>query len=126
MKFTQFTLSLFTSILVFCGGCITPPDPLPASQGWRRLFAREYQKLDPAIAADYQKYIQELPLRERSQITEHSIHFFGNASGQHAVSFDIGKPALFGEVFWTHALIYDTNNKRIKVITRKTDRSVTI
>jgi hypothetical protein len=117
---------LLAALLTVTSRCIGYRKPLPASRGWKSLLAHEYLKFDPAITADYKQYISQLPLTERAQVLETSVHFFGNSNGQHAVSFDISHPALFGEVIRTHALIYDKNNKRIKVIKRKTDRSLII
>ena len=114
------------AVLVFTSGCMTYPHPLSTGQGWKRLTAEDYEKFEPAIRADYQSYIQRLSEKERWQITRSSIHFFRNTNGQRAISFDIGRPGIVGEVIYAHVLIYDANNKRIKVTKRKTDRAVII
>jgi hypothetical protein len=120
MKTIHFTCYLALTVLVFAFGCASKgkQDPLPASQGWKQLMAREYQKLDPAITTDYQAYLQRLPLTERSQVLDSSIHYFGNTNGQHAVSFEIGREAFIGlsEIIYNHVLIYDQSNRRIKEI----------
>jgi hypothetical protein len=128
MKTTQFTIILCMTVLVFASGCVSPKpkQPLSASEGWRQLLAREYQKLDPAIKTDFQVYLGQLPLKERSQVTDSSIDYFANTNGQHAVHFEIGKPALFGKVFWAHVLIYDVDNRRVRVIKYRSDRAITI
>jgi len=59
---------------------------------------------------DYQDYIQKLSFEERRSIGV--IHFLEDGTGQHAVRFEI---ALNG-TDWAHILIYDRENKRIKVI----------
>jgi hypothetical protein len=96
---------------VFGFGCNTSkptPDPLA---GWRgALLSYEYDKFDKAITVDYQDYIQKLPSNERNHVGP--IQFFEDGTGQHAVKIEI---ALNG-TDWAHVLIYDKDNKRIKVI----------
>jgi hypothetical protein len=104
------------TVLVLVSGCVSPKNPVPASQGWTVMFNQDVRKLHQDIREDYHSYIQQLPARERNQLTESDMHFLRNANGQHAVSFDIGRPGFWGDVIWTHVLIYDANNKRIKVI----------
>lgn len=127
MKEIRFTFCFCMAVFVFASGCISPRNPLPRSEGWKSLIlGREIRTVPKEVMDDSQAYIQQLPAKERNQLTESSIHFFGDTSGQHAVSFDIGRPALFGEVIWTHVLIYDADHKCTKVIKRKTDRSLII
>lgn len=116
MKSTQFTIYLCMTVLVFASGCASPQprDPLPASEGWRVLYDQDIRKLPQDIINDYQAYIQKLPRKERIQLTESSLHFSGNKNGQHAVSFDIKRPAFIGFTIWTYVLVYDKDNKRIK------------
>jgi hypothetical protein len=131
MKFTRSILFTFTALSLLVTGClhIKPRDPLPVSQGWKSLeLGREIRTVPKAVIEDSQAYIQRLPKSERSQVTlvETAIKYFGNTNGQHAVFFEIGKPALFGEIIWAHVLIYDQNNKRVKVMKYKSDRAVII
>ena len=99
---------LLAALLGGCGGCQTKtPDPLA---GWKVLFSRDYEKFDKAITDDYQDYIQKLPPKERNGVGP--ISYFEDGTGQHAVRIEI---AING-TDWAHVLIYDKNNKRIKVI----------
>jgi hypothetical protein len=84
-----------------------PPDPLA---GWNILFSHDYEKLDKAITEDYQNYIEKLPNGEGKFVGP--IQFFADETGQHAVRIEI---ALNG-TDWAHVLIYDEENKRVKVI----------
>jgi hypothetical protein len=89
-----------------CAGIVHDPDPLA---GWH-FYSRV--KVPKAITDDYQDYIQQLPPEERNYVGD--ISFFEDGAGQHAVSIQIyahDKPA-----YWRYALIYDKENRRIKVI----------
>ena len=76
--------------------------------GWKPDFSPPpiYQ----AIEKDYNDYIQTLPPKERQSIGP--IVFFEDTSGQHAVEITIG----LNGTNWEHVLIYDKDNKRIKII----------
>jgi hypothetical protein len=117
MNFTRLTLFLFAALLVFAAGCTTPRDPLPTLKGWKLLRGQDPRSLDPAIVKDYRQYIQQLPEKERVQVTEGSIHLYENSNGQHAVLFEIGRPSFIGlsEIIYARILIYDRNSKRIEV-----------
>ena len=96
------------AILFWNTGCNTPPpDPLA---GWKILSSRDSEKLSQSIKDDYPDYIKKLPARKRELVD--IIWFFEDRTGQHAVKFDI---PLNG-VWFSHVLIYDKENKRIKVI----------
>jgi len=97
---------------IFETGCSTPkptPDPLA---GWKVLLSRDSEKLDKAIKDDYRDYIQNLPPEERKFIDDNNIWFYEDMTNQHAVRIEIG----LNHVWYEHVLIYDRNNKRIKVI----------
>jgi hypothetical protein len=81
------------------------PDPLA---GWKPDF--DSRPSDQAIEKDYQNYIQKLPTKER--ISAGPVESFQDGTGQHAVRIIIG---INGTV-WENVLIYDKDNKRIKVI----------
>lgn len=97
-------------IAFFCAsGCTTPkpsPDPLT---GWRVLHSRDYEKLD-RITDDYHAYINSLPQNLRVGVGP--IDYLEGGTGQHAVRIEIG----VNGVDWGHVLIYDKENRRIKVI----------
>ena len=78
--------------------------------GWHFCFSQDPNKLDKAIAANYQDYIQKLPSEERNYVG--TIHLFEDGAGRHAVKIEIG----LNGTWWEHVLIYDKNNKRIKTI----------
>lgn len=61
---------------------------------------------------DYQNYIQKLPPNESSFITKFYIKFFEDGTGQHAVEISIPLNGTWRK----HVLIYDKDDKRIKVI----------
>jgi hypothetical protein len=89
-------------------GCATSnQNPLEA---WKILFAKDYERLDPAIREDYQSYIANLPRGEQNGVGP--IAFFEDGTGQHAVKIEIASRGTD----WAHVLFYDKNDKRIKVI----------
>jgi hypothetical protein len=100
------------AIFVFGFGCNTSkPEPDPLA-GWHSL-GLDPHVVDKAIRNDYQDFIQKLPSNQRGGYIG-EIWFFEDGTGQHAVSIQVfadNKPAL-----WRYALIYDKENKRIKVI----------
>jgi len=90
-------------------GCNTSkptPDPL-ASFHFSSLNNLHANKI---IETDYQNYIQKLPASEKDFVG--SMGFSEDNTGQHAVHLTIG----VGGTWWEHILIYDKDNKRIKVI----------
>jgi hypothetical protein len=98
---------ILLAALVWTVGCATQtPDPLT---GWH-FYSRT--KVSQAITDDYQDYIQTLSLNRKQDVGD--VSFFEDGTGQHAVSIEI-----FGKnksASWHYAIIYDKENKRIKVI----------
>jgi hypothetical protein len=98
-------------MVVICGaGCVSPtpgPDPLA---GWKVLLSHDYEALDKAITDNYQGYIHQLPPQERKYAG--TVWFLEDGTGQHAVKIEIP----LNHVWREHVLIYDKDNKRIKVI----------
>jgi|GEM_PF-238771 len=84
-----------------------PPSPGDPLVGWKLLG---FESPNKAITDDYQDYIQKLPPKAGQFIG--SIYMFEDGTGQHAVKVETG---LNGG-YWEHVLIYDKDNKRIKVI----------
>lgn len=103
MRTTRF-LVLLAALLWIAGCSTTAPDPLT---GWKVDF--DHQP-DQAIVNDYQDYIQKLPSDEKNYVA--LGQYFEDGTGQHAVRMEI---ALNG-TDWAHILIYNKDNKRIKVI----------
>lgn len=83
-------------------GCATP-NPLA---GWKPASTNPNQ----TIVNDYQNYIQKLPSEERKYAG--MIQYFEDGMGEHAIKIEI---PLNG-TWWQHVLIYDQNDKRIKMI----------
>ena len=94
---------LLTS-LFWNAGCVTQPDPLA---GWKRLGFNSPNK---AITDDYQDYIQQHNMRGYAG----PIQFFEDGTGQHVVEFEVFEHKR--NVSWQYAIIYDKENKRIKVV----------
>lgn len=91
-------------------GCTTQkPEPLA---GWKHCFSDNPICSNKAIVDDYQDYIQKLPPKERDNIGR--IEFLEDGTGQHAV--DIEVYSIHPNAEWYYALIYDKENKRIKVV----------
>jgi hypothetical protein len=80
--------------------------------GWHFCFSQDPNKLNKAITVDYQDYIQTLPPKER-QFVQGGISLFEDGTGRHAVKIEIPYYGVWRE----HVLIYDKDNKRIKVTT---------
>jgi hypothetical protein len=101
----HFALILLSASIFGIAGCAAwRSDPL-AGGSWKMDFA----PTDPAIEKDYQDFIQTEG-KGRSQATG----YFKDGTGQHAVSIEI---FIKGEnASWQYVLIYDKENKRIKVI----------
>ena len=109
MSITRFTSYVVLAAFVCIVGCAAPrpsPDPLA---GWKVLHSRDYEKLD-TITADTHAYIESLP--EELRVGVGPIDYLEDGTGQHAVRIEIGHKG----VDWGHVLIYDRNDKRIKVI----------
>lgn len=102
-------LAILPTLVIFGCSCKSPaPEPTPNPlSGWNMDFA---PKLDPAIDKDCQDYIQHLSPEENSHAQESG--YFNDGTGRHAVEILV---ALNG-TWWKHVLIYDKDNKRIKVV----------
>jgi hypothetical protein len=96
--------------MFLCGfGCSSSkptPDPLTG------FHVSSLGNLDnnKAIADDYKSYTQTFSPEERKYTGP--ILFYEDGTGQHAVVIEVD---LNGAA-WNHVLIYDKDNKRIKVI----------
>ncbi|HSY17824.1 MAG TPA: hypothetical protein VK815_05790 [Candidatus Acidoferrales bacterium] len=101
---------LLLAAMVWLVGCATPhPDPLA---GWHVSDFRDFHS-NTAIVADYKIYMQTLSPEEQRSAAP--VFCYENGTGQHAVKITIG---LEG-VVWRHILIYDGDNRRIRVIKYK-------
>jgi hypothetical protein len=107
MKIIRLTSPILLWVIFVCVvGCATP-NPLA---GWKR--ADYNTEPDKAIVADYQDYIQKLPLTERKLIDSASVSFYKNEACQYAIKIEIPLNGVWQE----HVLIYGRDNDRIKVI----------
>jgi hypothetical protein len=101
-----FTFILFATFSWVIGCETTTRDPLA---GWKPIYSDQLNKI---VADDYQNYIQKLSSKEKYYIQGYNIHFFENEAGAQAVRISIPLNGVWRE----HVLIYDKDNKRIKVI----------
>lgn len=82
-----------------------------AVSGWEKPpYGHNTNHLDNLITDDYQDFIATNKLRLFGAITG----YFENATGQHAVEFTAFPPNE--NATWTYILIYDKQNKRIKIM----------
>ena len=65
---------------------------------------------DQAILNDYQAYINDLAPKLKNGVGP--MQYLEDGSGQHAILIAIAQNGTD----WGHVLIYDKNNKRIKII----------
>ena len=129
MKITRLALPiLLSAILVWTAGCgiffpfpdwhpfTTHTDPLKGwtfkpLPGWEMPpYGHNTNHLDKTITDDYQDFIKKNGLAPDGAITG----FYEDGKGQHAVEFAAFPPDQ--NATWNYVLIYDNENKRIKVI----------
>jgi hypothetical protein len=128
MKITRFALPiLLSAMLVWTAGCgIFFPFPdwhpfsshtNPLKEGWTFRpfpgfemppYGHNTNRLDQAITDNYQDFLKKNNLSTVGAITG----FFEDGTGQHAIQFETG----INGTSWVYTLIYDKNNKRIKVM----------
>lgn len=65
-----------------------------------------------AIEHDYKDYLQKLPPKRQGAIG--AISFYESDTGEHAVTIEIYEGDKSAS--WQHVLIYDRDNKRVKVV----------
>jgi hypothetical protein len=107
MKITRFA---FFVILLAASTCWTGCEMFASHTnpiaGWKVV---PVETPDKAITKDYQDYIQQLPAKERKFTG--ALLFLENGTGQHAITIIVN---LYGTE-WTYVLVYDKEDKRIKV-----------
>jgi hypothetical protein len=109
MKRTLFTFCILSMVLIGIVGCTVPKPASNPLAGWKFCHSNNPVRSNERIKADYQDYIQKLPPEKRSFIS--GILFFEQGTGQHAVQIERG----VNGTYWYHVLIYDEDNKRVKV-----------
>jgi hypothetical protein len=97
------------TMFAFVGGCRTGGTQVDPLAGWHACRHQSSRYFDKELQTDLEAYITSLPGRQRDHIVGLT---FCELNGQHAVRITI---ALNGSD-WAHVLIYDKNNKRIKVV----------
>jgi hypothetical protein len=147
MKNTRFTFCILSLIATLAGGCVGPKPLSDPMSGWTRLPDRDQpdlvtgyypvgpddlnrspvphqpdrdQKVDKSVIEYCQSYAHSLQA-EGYSIDVGSIWFYQNGSGQLAAIIDflpINNTPPSEQL--AHVLIYDKNNKRIRVIKYRT------
>jgi hypothetical protein len=112
----RFFFALLTMLLL-SGGCVSKPHPDPLA-GWQLCRSTEPIPSNKMISDDYHDYIKTLPPEERRFVNDSNISVFKDSTGQHAVKIEI---PLNG-TRWEHNLIYDKDNRRIRVTKHKAGR----
>ena len=119
MRTTRILLCVLLAAAMCSAGCIAfHPTELFARHsdpvaGWKDLGSAYVIgcPFGKVVGADYQDYIQSLPEEKRRSVNDSRIHFLESATGQRAVTILIDTSGTA----WTHVLIYDQSDKRIKV-----------
>jgi hypothetical protein len=99
-----------------CSSSKPTPDPLAGF----RFSSLNNLDSNRAITDDYKAYIKDLSLQTEDFVG--ATDFFENGTGQHAVRIQIGMHRKWWDwmpengTHWEHILIYDKDNKRVKVI----------
>ena len=114
----QVLASLLIAIYLGVSACAPPVPHNDPMQGWQevRTFAEPFYKTVPipkTIRQDVQAFIRTLSGQEKYD-TEADFNelYWEDGTGQHAVVFNVPHD---GE-HWHYALIYDRNNRRVKVL----------
>jgi hypothetical protein len=125
MSAARFMFGVFLASSIFWTGCRSGQVELFLEHPINQTFARHsnpiegWQEIyigrpDKAIEDDYRDYINKLPPKKRESAT--SIHSFEDGTGQHAVSIRVWLDGMWDGTEWVYVLIYDRNDKRVKVI----------
>jgi hypothetical protein len=118
MSIKRFYLCILVAASIFLNGCgeVLLFTMHPINQTFARHsnpiagWQKENNNPDEAIEKDYNDYLNHLSSKEKmwSMVSG----FYKDGKGQHAITIDT---AWYG-TSWTHVLIYDQHDKRIKVI----------
>ena len=107
MSITRFTFCILLATSVFLSGCELFSNHTNPILGWQVAFKSEPS---PAVEKDAQDYISKLPAEERKYAG--TGFWLTDGKGQHALTI----PVALNGTEWTHVLIYDQNDKRIRVV----------
>src|SRR4051812_12216571 len=108
MKMRVLIKCFLLAVLMWETGCANTPPPDPLA-GFHVSSLNNFAS-NKVITEDYKAYIQTLPPVERTRLGP--MLYYQDEAGQHAIMLMIG---IDGQV-WRHVLIYDKDNRRIKVI----------
>jgi hypothetical protein len=108
MNISRFIFCILLAASICWSGCEVFASHTNPIAGWKVDLDHDP---DQAIEKDYHDYIQKLPPEER-KYAGGGIQFLGDGMGQHAITIPIG----LNGTWWNHVLIYDKDDKRIKVI----------
>jgi hypothetical protein len=116
MRITRFRIcmSLAALVCVFLfsplSGCEMFESHINPVPYWSATFDQlEQLSKNKVISNDYQDYIKRNIHEPKEFVGE--IRYLQDGTGQHAVTIEVGSNGTYR----THVLIYDVNNKRIKV-----------
>jgi hypothetical protein len=120
MNPNRILLWITISLLVLVAGCLGT-SPLSPAAGWRHSKSDDPAKLDQAIVADYQAYVQKLQAKSKGLVG--GVFVFESGNGQRAITIGESFRGMIGTE-WTHVLIYDKSRRRIKAMKYRSSRSV--
>jgi hypothetical protein len=109
MKVARFALCILLLAPVCWTGCEMFANHTNPIAGWRWSSLGDLDS-KKAITEDYQIYINKLPPEERKYVG--SVSYSEDGTGQHAVTILV----ISNGTGWSHVLIYDKDNKRIKTV----------
>jgi hypothetical protein len=99
-------IAILAAVVIFgCRCATTKQDPLA---GWQIAFKEEP---DQAITKDFQDFIRKLQSEGKGQAQV--TGYYKNGTGQHLVNIEIFEHNQ--NASWQYALVYDKDDKRIKV-----------
>jgi hypothetical protein len=112
MNITRFTPYILFIALIWTSGCTTSRSDSLA--GWHLCFSQDPKTINRAVWNDCQDYLQKLPLGISyvQDYNNSNISLFEDGTGQHAVKIEM----LLNGTYSEHVLIYDKDNRRIKVV----------
>jgi hypothetical protein len=108
MNITRFAFYILLAASFYWTGCEMFASHTNPIAGWQSSSLTNFGS-NKAISDDFQTYINRLPPKLRNGVGP--MQFYQDGTGQHAVMVEI---ALNG-TDWAHVLIYDKDNKRVKV-----------
>ncbi len=103
VRFASFILA--SQLLIGCAVFASHTNPVA---DWSVDYGHEPSK---AIDNDFQSYLRTLSLDQRKSMG--GLQYLTDGNGQHAIKFETGQHGTS----WGHVLIYDREDKRVRVST---------